>query len=223
MRQQELTDYRLAGHGVIGPFSRRWLVSVGSETEQELIAAARRFDRAAFDRLVSTYRNRLCAFLTKRVGREAMDDVLQDTLLAAWQSISTLQTQSRFVTWLFGIAVHKAADHRGMQGRRSSREVSVDTPLLEVLGGSANETARFEHREMALYLLNHLTADRRQLLEMYYFEGLTLLEIATILNRNLNAVKYHFYCAHTQAARHREVLGEEPIRFFTRRSEVSHA
>jgi len=221
--QQQQIDAPSEKRYSIGPFPGRWLPAPGVETERRLIAAARRFDRTAFDRLISAHRNRLCAFLVERVGREAMDDILQETLLAAWQALPTLQERSRFSTWLFGIAVHKAADYHSLQGRRTAREVSVDIHLLEAVVGSERESSRLEHREMARYLLDHLTVTQRQLLELYYFEGLTLLEIATALNRNLNAVKYHFYSAHTRAARYREALGEESIRLFTRKNGLTTA
>jgi DNA-directed RNA polymerase specialized sigma24 family protein len=37
-------------------------------------------------------------------------------------------------------------------------------------------------------------------LELYYYAELNLPEIAQVLNRNLNTVKYQFYRAHTQVA-----------------------
>jgi RNA polymerase sigma factor (sigma-70 family) len=41
---------------------------------------------------------------------------------------------------------------------------------------------------------------QREVLELYYYADLTLAEIASALNRNLNTVKYHFYKAHTAVA-----------------------
>ena len=45
-----------------------------------------------------------------------------------------------------------------------------------------------------------LPENQREVLEMYYFAELTLPEIAGLLDRNLNTVKYQFYRAHTQVA-----------------------
>ncbi len=44
--------------------------------------------------------------------------------------------------------------------------------------------------------LESLSADQRQLLELYYFAELTLPEIAVALNKPVNSVKYQFYRAH---------------------------
>ena len=41
---------------------------------------------------------------------------------------------------------------------------------------------------------------QQEVLELYFYAELTLPEIAEMLGRNLNTVKYQFYRAHAQAA-----------------------
>jgi RNA polymerase sigma factor (sigma-70 family) len=49
--------------------------------------------------------------------------------------------------------------------------------------------------------LRTLPEAQREVVELYYYAELTLPEIATSLNRNLNTVKYQFYRAHQAVAR----------------------
>ena len=168
-----------------------------ANTEQRLVQAARRQDRAAFDTLVSSHHDRLRAFLARRVGLDAAEDVLQETFIAAWQAIPRLDLRVRFKTWLFGIAVHKAADHHRSLGRRAEQETSLDLSEMPALTNPIDAT---ERRAFVDALLKTLTDEQRELLEMYYFAELTLPEIATILGKNLNTLKYQFYRVHAVAA-----------------------
>lgn len=177
----------------------------GANEEKRLVQAARNQNRAAFDTLVSAHRDRLRAFLMRRVGADAAEDVLQETFLAAWQSIPRLDLRVRFKTWLFSIAVHKAADFHRVQGRRADQEVPLDPARLPVVAESASGFYRAEQRACVQELLDDITDDQRQLLEMYYFAELTLPEIAMVLNRNVNTVKYQFYRVHTLAAQRFEL------------------
>ena len=179
-----------------------WRKSLPGESpaEQRLVKAARSGDRAAFDTLVYAHQNRLRAFLVRRVGPDSADDVLQETFLGAWQAAPRLDLRVRFKTWLFGIAVHKAADLCRSRGRRGEIEVALEPVYLEAAGHTEDGFISLERRETIKAIFERLNDDQRQLLEMYYFAELTLPEIATILKRNLNTVKYQFYRAHTVAA-----------------------
>jgi RNA polymerase sigma-70 factor, ECF subfamily len=178
----------------------------GVSEEKRLVQAARNQDRSAFDALVNAHRDRLRAFLMRRVGPDAAEDVLQETFLAAWQAIPRLDLRVRFKTWLFSIAVHKAADYHRSQGRRAEQEVPLDPARLSLASEPvSNSFQQAEQRATVQELLDGLNDDQRQLLEMYYFAELTLPEIATVLNRNVNTVKYQFYRVHAIAAQRFEL------------------
>jgi RNA polymerase sigma-70 factor (ECF subfamily) len=70
--------------------------------------------------------------------RELADDAVQETLLAALQSISDFQGKAGLRTWLIGILKHKIAD----QWRRSAREVSF--PEFTSTGEDDAETEQDE-------------------------------------------------------------------------------
>ncbi|HLK14629.1 MAG TPA: sigma factor, partial [Fimbriimonadaceae bacterium] len=55
--------------------------------EASLIAAARNGDRASFDVLVDRYRQKVRAYLVRRLPAGDVDDVLQESLIAAWKAV----------------------------------------------------------------------------------------------------------------------------------------
>lgn len=214
----EHTEGQTVGKGrhTLPFFFQRGTPDAGVDEEIRLVQAARKQNRTAFDALVHTHQERLRAFLVRRVGSEAADDVLQETFLAAWQAIPRLNLRVRFKTWLFSIAVHKAADHFRAQGRRADMETPFDPELLPAVAAAGDDYKEAEQRAAVRQLLEQLTDDQRQILEMYYFAELNLPEIATVLGRNLNTLKYQFYRAHTVAAQQMERLEAVPSRVESR-------
>lgn len=100
-----------------GPHPSHAAIRAGAPTEAELRDVVRRAQlgsHAAFEALAVAYGDRLHRFLVLRLGGPAeARDVLQETLVAAWRSLPTLQDPERFWPWLAGIAANKAVDaHR---------------------------------------------------------------------------------------------------------------
>ena len=173
------------------------------DVEQSLIAAARGGDRKAFDALMSRYENALKAFIQRRAAYAAADDILQDTWIAAWQGIKNFTGRSSFKAWLYAISAHKCIDYhrhrtRANQWETATEQESLSDPRMDPYAAS-------ELRHTVQAILSTLPEPQREIVELYYYDELTLPEIAQILNRNLNTVKYQFYRAHTLVA---QELGE---------------
>lgn len=176
------------GHGALASEARR-------------VRAAILGDRAAFDELIAIHDPELRRYVSKRIVQTSVDDVLQEVWLAAWASLPNFDQRSRFKTWLYGICLYKIRDHY-RSSQRCVPEVALDEGLAipQDIGVDATTV-------MALPgMLSQLTSTQREVLELYYFSQLTLPEIATALNRNLNTVKYQFYRAHSELA---DMFGEE--------------
>ena len=165
--------------------------------EDGLVTAAQRGDRRAFDALVRGHEKTLLGFLTRRVSREAADDLLQETWLAAWAALPKFTRRSRFKAWLFSIALHKVQDHFRGRGKLSVEEL---TPEMEATLAGPDPYATVELKDAVQSALSGLPNAQREVLEMYYYAELTLPEIAEALGRNQNSVKYQFYRAHAVVA-----------------------
>ncbi|WP_165864394.1 RNA polymerase sigma factor [Capsulimonas corticalis] len=163
--------------------------------EENLIAAAQRGDRRAFDTLVRNYRPLLRGLLTRRVtSAEAVDDILQETWMAAWTKLPDYTHRARFKAWLFGIAVHKIGDHH--RSRMKSMAEQITPEIERTMTTQDDPYAAVDMKEALNSVLCQLPDAQREVIELYYYAGLTLPEIAETLERNQNTVKYQFYRAH---------------------------
>ena len=176
----------------------RLLNGKGTDGEAARLRAAQRGDHRAFDDLVRAHERPLRGFLARRAGPEAAEDVLQETLLAAWIALPKFAGHAGFKAWLFGIALHKATDAHRAQGRAPTEPWSDVTE--DALPAGRDEFADADVRHAVRDTLARLLPAQREVMELYYYAELTLPEIAESLERNLNTVKYQFYRAHALAA-----------------------
>src|SRR6266849_8796890 len=96
----------------------------------DLISQARAGDGDAFRELTEPYRRELQVHCYRMLGSFAdAEDALQDTLLAAWQSLGGFEERASLRTWLYRIATNKSLDARRSAGRRPARE--WDVPNVE--------------------------------------------------------------------------------------------
>ncbi|GAA3180335.1 hypothetical protein GCM10020255_074060 [Rhodococcus baikonurensis] len=83
-------------------------------SDEVLVDSAMLGDHAAFDVIVRRYGPHLYRFARRLVTSESdVDDIVQETCLAAWRQLPGFQRRSSIKTWLFAICSRKIADvHR---------------------------------------------------------------------------------------------------------------
>lgn len=100
----------------------------------DLIARARRGDEEAFRLIFERWARPVAGFILCMVhGRDAADELAQETFLRAYRNLGRLRDDSKLSTWLFGIARRVALEH--LRARR--RETSPAEPV-----GDARRHAR---------------------------------------------------------------------------------
>lgn len=101
-----------------------------------LVARAVGGDRDAFDALVRPALASLETYVRRMVGDpEETRDLVQDTLLRAFESIAEFRGDARFKTWLFAIGTRRALDHLRARGRWSPEaQEQVRKHLYQTLG-----------------------------------------------------------------------------------------
>jgi RNA polymerase sigma-70 factor (TIGR02960 family) len=96
----------------------------------DLMSRARAGDGDAFRELVEPYRRELQVHCYRMLGSFSdAEDALQETLLAAWQSLGDFEGRGSLRTWLYKIATNKCLDARRAASRRPAKE--WDVPNVE--------------------------------------------------------------------------------------------
>ncbi|TNC51373.1 RNA polymerase sigma factor [Mumia zhuanghuii] len=145
-----------------------------------------RRDETALEEAYERYAPVVLAYVTRYVGRDEAEDVLQRTFLDVWRGASRYDPSQRFAGWLFTIAHHRAID-----ALRARRHVVVDVDAIhDLVGEDGRETMnRFADAADVRWAVARLPEHERTVLEMAYFHDLTQPEIAAHLRVPLGTVK----------------------------------
>jgi RNA polymerase sigma-70 factor (ECF subfamily) len=160
--------------------------------EADLVRRSQAGEAAAFQALTVRYYRPVSAFLLKRVGRvDVVEDLAQDTFLAAFRSLGEGTRPQHFSSWLFGIAHNLAG-----KWLRRKRPVLFDPHEAPELAASASEQElREEVEEQQRRLaaleaeLNSLPEESRVVLERKHRHGHTCEQIAQALGRPVGTIK----------------------------------
>jgi RNA polymerase sigma-70 factor (TIGR02960 family) len=96
----------------------------------DLMSRARAGDGEAFRALTEPYRRELLVHCYRMLGSfQDAEDALQDTLLAAWQSLAGFEGRASIRTWLYRIATNRSLNARRSASRRPAKE--WDVPKVE--------------------------------------------------------------------------------------------
>jgi len=162
--------------------------------EREWVAASRRGDQEAFEKLVRLYEKRVLA-LTRRMCRNSEDaaEAAQEAFLAAWQGLGNFRGESSFSTWLYRLASNACVDLLRREGRRQAaaslddEDVNLDIPAP--LPSPQEEAERRELGEQIEAGLRALPPEYRGVLVLREIHGLRYEEIAGALGLDIGTVK----------------------------------
>jgi RNA polymerase sigma-70 factor (ECF subfamily) len=185
------------------------------------LAAARRHDEAAFERLIAPHRAALQAHCYRMLGSaQDAEDALQEALLRAWRGLPRFEGRSSLRSWLYSIATNvclRAIERRPKRvlpvdyGPPSDPHDALGPPLTDsvwlepfpdeaVADGQASPEARYEQRESIelafVAALQHLPDRQRAVLLLRDVLGFAPAEIAQALGATPAAVYSTLQRAH---------------------------
>ena len=157
------------------------------------LPAAQAGDSAAFGKIVSGCQNGITAIalaITRDVP--ASEDITQDAFLSAWRHLPRLRNPSSFLPWLRQITRNLSHDH--LRRRRNERRYDGELEdILAVVADSAPDhperMTRQQEEAVVAELIDELPEDTREILLIYYREGQSSKQVASLLGMQDAAVR----------------------------------
>lgn len=170
------------------------------------VERARGGDEAAFSALVREFHSNVWRFILKSVHNpQDAEELTQETFISAWRSLQTFRGESKFSTWLLGIALNIARNHCNRSASRKEVALPEDNVLESLLPQAEDPSELTRSKQMLLELdraISRLPVELQEVVILVRLEDLSLEEAACALQIPLGTVK-------SRLSRARERLTED--------------
>lgn len=163
--------------------------------DEMLVLAAQARQVEAFERLAARWHPRLLRHAWRLTGDlEGAHEASQDAWIAVARGLWRLKDPACFGPWALRIVSRRCADwiKRRQYSRQHTTELAAASQAQAPPGGQGDGGLRVREA------LGRLGAEQRALLAMFYFEALTVTEIARVLEIPVGTVKSRLYYAREQ-------------------------
>lgn len=126
-----------------------------------------------FKRFYEKHAPKVRGMLFRLVGESALSDLTQETFMRAWENRDKFRGESEASTWLYRISYNCAVDYlrKNKKGQLPDVEVLVRPTQEDLLSG----------KETVDLMLSALDIEHRGVVILFYFEDLSVKEIAESL------------------------------------------
>ena len=162
------------------------------KTIKELVLSAKNGNKKAFDKLYKLTSNDVwftCVSLLK--DEDNAKDIMQETYITAFLKLDTLKDEEKFCGWLTAIATNKCKNKlKGKVEYQIDDEVLITEAETDELMLPEEYITKAEKRKVLLQIMEDtLSFNQYQVVLMFYFNELSIAEIAQALEISEGTVK----------------------------------
>ena len=162
------------------------------KTIKELVLSAKNGNKKAFDKLYELTSNEVwftCISLLK--DEENAKDIMQETYITAFLKLDTLKDEEKFCGWLTAIATNKSKNKlKGKVEYQIDDEILIAETETDELMLPEEYINKAEKRKVLLQIIEDtLSFNQYQVVLMFYFNELSIAEIAQALEISEGTVK----------------------------------
>ncbi len=157
-----------------------------------LCKRVKKADKDAACELLKIYYPDIFAYLRRLCGsRHDAEDLTQQTFLKVWSSLDSFAGRSKFSTWLYRIAHNTYLDW--LRKNATGTQFRPDQWWQECIEQNPGPFANLVERQLAQRLyeaVDELNEDKKHIVHLHYYQGLSIRETAKVLNIATSTVKY---------------------------------
>jgi RNA polymerase sigma-70 factor (ECF subfamily) len=157
-------------------------------------------EEEAFSQIVQTWQGKVYSLAWRMLGnREDAQDIVQETFLSVFKSLRNLRDPARFSTWLYRIALNHCRSRR----RSRPSDLSLSEQMFESNGDEERFPSGFpaaprsgdqlETLDIIRKALAGLSEDHRTAIVLKEYVGLSLEEVASVMECPLSTAKSRLY------------------------------
>jgi RNA polymerase sigma-70 factor (ECF subfamily) len=174
--------------------------SIPVDSDGRLLESIAVGDKRAMEMLYARHHVRVYRFILRLVQNAAnAEDLTNDVFLEIWKRADRFERRSQASTWILSIARYKA-----ISALRRRTVDQVDDAVLADIPDSADDAELvLENQGKATALqqcLTQLSPAHREVIDLVYYHGRSIAEVAAITGATLNTVKTRMFHARKRLA-----------------------
>jgi RNA polymerase sigma-70 factor (ECF subfamily) len=188
--------------GWVAPSPRR-AAAAEALSDDVLIRRIANADQLAMRMLFARHRAAIYRWLVRLAGEEALaEDLLSDVFLDVWRKARSFEGRSSVSTWLLAIARHKALSAR--RRTQAERAVELDDEVASTMAEPADNPEllleKKDREDLLRRSLARLSPEHGEVIDLTYYHGKSIKEIAEIVGINEATVKSRTFYARKRLA-----------------------
>ncbi len=164
-------------------------------SDKELIARIAGQDQRAVEALFARYQVRVFRFIIRRVRSEAIaEELTNEVFLEVWRNAARFEGRSTVSSWMLGIAHNKA-----ISSLRKRTEAELDDEAAGAVADDADTpdvvAQKLDKGQLIRACMERLSDEHREVLDLVYYQELSISEIAEVVGIPENTVKTRVFYA----------------------------
>jgi RNA polymerase sigma-70 factor (ECF subfamily) len=172
--------------------------------DEQLIARIAGGNRLAMRVLFARFNERVFRFALRLTDDTGLaEDVVSEVFFEVWRKAATFEGRSQVSTWILGITRNKALDAR----KARSTDGWDEEAAAKVEDPAANPETEFQKKDLRAVMrkcLAQLSPTHREIIDLVYYHGKSIDEIARLTGAGQATVKTRMFYARKHLA---ELLG----------------
>lgn len=157
-------------------------------TDAQLLAQWRDGDARAGEALFERYYDSVARFFYNKVGDQSAD-LIQKTFLACVEGRARMREDSRFRSYLFGVAHNLLRKHYRQKVRAGVAVDFEQVSVHDLTPSPSKVLAVSQEQRLLLEALRRIPLDYQVVLELFYWEELSAADMASALDMPLGTIK----------------------------------
>ena len=169
-------------------------------SQSDLIRAIAQGDKHAMQALFAQHRLRVYRFALRLIDdKDAAEDLVSEVFLEVWRHAGRFEGRCRVSTWLLAITRNRALS---MLRRRQIERLDCDEAAVIPDHADDPETAIQKQQQSAIlaHCLTRLSAEHREVIDLVYYHGRSIDEVAAIIRVPPSTVKTRMFYARNRIA-----------------------
>jgi RNA polymerase sigma-70 factor (ECF subfamily) len=171
-----------------------WIATQQS-ADPDLLSRIADGDTLAMQALFARHNVRVYRFVLRFVSDEALaEDVVNEVFVEVWRNADRFEGNSQVSTWILAIARFKALSSL----RRRNYEELDDAEAAAIPDTADDPEISMQKKDRVAILrdcMSHLSRDHREIIDLVYYHGKSVDEVATIVGVPRNTVKTRMFHA----------------------------